>query len=330
MKRKIMAVCMVVIAVCSVLLWKENQAGRPVKAQEAKGLRVALSQAEPMTPWKTAQINSFLDAARAQGIELIYHEPEEETLSWQLEDIRRLFDEGIDYLVLMPIVRSGYEEALMEARERGVHVILAEQEVELEPERRKEDYYLTYVAPDYFKEGELCADILSEHFGIQPCNTMVIQGDKESTMSRERYMGFMHGVRVHSNMYISKRVESNGNRLTAQKATELTVADQEIDFNAVFAPSDEDGLGALQALKLADVQPGRDVALVSIGGIQDVVKAIITEEYLATVKSSPDYGRVVLDLVRRHDVGEVLERRVVIANQIYTIENAEVAFENAY
>ena len=89
MKRKIMAVCMVVIAVCSVLLWKENQAGRPVKAQEAKGLRVALSQAEPMTPWKTAQINSFLDAARAQGIELIYHEPEEETLSWQLEDIRR-------------------------------------------------------------------------------------------------------------------------------------------------------------------------------------------------------------------------------------------------
>ena len=131
-------------------------------------------------------------------------------------------------------------------------------------------------------------------------------------------------------MYISKRVESNGNRLTAQKATELTVADQEIDFNAVFAPSDEDGLGALQALKLADVQPGRDVALVSIGGIQDVVKAIITEEYLATVKSSPDYGRVVLDLVRRHDAGEVLERRVVIANQIYTIENAEVAFENAY
>ena len=56
-------------------------------------------------------------------------------------------------------------------------------------------------------------------------------------------------------------------------------------------------------------------------------------QYLQKVNSQKHrdvYKRQVLDLVRRHDAGEVLERRVVIANQIYTIENAEVAFENAY
>ena len=61
-------------------------------------------------------------------------------------------------------------------------------------------------------------------------------------MDWERYMGFMHGVREHSNLYVSKRVESSGNRLTAQKVTESVIADQDVDFNAVFAQSDEDGL----------------------------------------------------------------------------------------
>ena len=61
-------------------------------------------------------------------------------------------------------------------------------------------------------------------------------------------MGFMHGVREHSNLYVSKRVESSGNRLTAQKVTESVIADQDIDFNAVFAQSDEDGLGSSRPL----------------------------------------------------------------------------------
>lgn len=84
-----------------------------------EGLRVALSQSEALTPWKTAQINSFKEAAEGRGLELVYHSPEEETLTWQLQDIRELFAEGIDYLILVPRVRSGYDDILLEAKERG-------------------------------------------------------------------------------------------------------------------------------------------------------------------------------------------------------------------
>ena len=149
-------------------------------------------------------------------------------------------------------------------------MILAEQDVEMEPEYDREDYILGYVASDYYAEGELCADILARHFGIEPCHTMVIQGEKSSAMDWERYMGFMHGVREHSNLYVSKRVESSGNRLTAQKVTESVIADQDIDFNAVFAQSDEDGLGVLQALKLAGMEPGEDCLLYTSPSPRDI------------------------------------------------------------
>ena len=202
--------------------------------------------------------------------------------------------------------------------------------VEMEPEYDREDYILGYVASDYYAEGELCADILARHFGIEPCHTMVIQGEKSSAMDWERYMGFMHGVREHSNLYVSKRVESSGNRLTAQKVTESVIADQDIDFNAVFAQSDEDGLGVLQALKLAGMEPGEDVVIVSIGGIQDVFKAIIAREYLATVKSSPEYGDAVFDIINRHQRGENPDRQTMVKHREYTMDNAEELFEDAY
>lgn len=209
-------------------------------------------------------------------------------------------------------------------------MILAEQDVEMEPEYDREDYILGYAASDYYAEGELCADILARHFGIEPCHTMVIQGEKSSAMDWERYMGFMHGVREHSNLYVSKRVESSGNRLTAQKVTESVIADQDVDFNAVFAQSDEDGLGVLQALKLAGMEPGKDVVIVSIGGIQDVFKAIIAREYLATVKSSPEYGDVVFDIINRHQRGEKPDRQTMVRHREYTMDNAEELFEDAY
>lgn len=330
MRKKIMLACLGIILACLFLLVTDGMQRPGHKAKTPDKIRVALSQSEALTPWKTAQLNSFQEAAAGRGIELVYHSPESETLKWQLQDIQELFEDGIDYLILIPRVRTGYDDILVEARERGIPVILAEQEVEMDDQYIPEEYYLSFVAPDYYQEGELCADILSEYFGIQPCHTMVIQGDKKSGMAWERYLGFMHGVRRHSNLYVSKRVESNGSRLTAQKATELVVADQDIDFNAVFAPSDEDGLGVLQALKLAGVEPGKDVVIVSIEGIQDVFKAIIANEYLATVGSDPEYGEEVFDLIEQHEKGEPIPRRVMTKNQIYTGENAEELFENAY
>ena len=329
MRKKIIAVCLAVMLACLLWLVKDRWSLPAAQETEHEGLRVGLSQAEPLTPWKTAQIKSFKEAARRRGAQLIYHAPEEESLEWQIEDIYGLLDADIDYLILIPSARNGYDQVLLEARQRGVPVILAEQDVEMEPEYDREDYILGYVASDYYAEGELCADILARHFGIEPCHTMVIQGEKSSAMDWERYMGFMHGVREHSNLYVSKRVESSGNRLTAQKVTESVIADQDIDFNAVFAQSDEDGLGALQAIKVAGLPPGK-ISIVSINGIQDVCKAIIAGEYLGTVESNPRWGFIAAFLIQQMERDCKPFPMVMIPYQFITAENAAEYALTAY
>ena len=329
MRKKIIIICLAVITACLSLLFMD-EANLKKPDEEKKGLSIALSNAEPLTPWKTAQINSFQEAARKQGISLIYEPPVEETVRWQVQNIRKLLEAGLDYLILIPREETGYDNILTEAKERGVTVILAEQMVKMDPIYNPEEYYISYIAPDYFHEGKLCADILSDYFGKKIGHILVIQGERRSFMDWERHMGFMHGVRMQSNLYVSKRITSDGDRLAAQKAVEQLLAEHTIDFNAVFAPTDEDGLGVLQALKLAGAKPGKNIVIVSIEGIQDVLKAIIAEEYLATVKSDTDYGKAVFDLIEKCENNEPVPRHITTKNQIYTIKNAEDVFENAY
>lgn len=81
MRKKIIAVCLAVMLACLLWLVKDRWSLPAVQETEHEGLRVGLSQAEPLTPWKTAQIKSFKEAARRRGAQLIYHAPEEESWS---------------------------------------------------------------------------------------------------------------------------------------------------------------------------------------------------------------------------------------------------------
>ena len=103
-----------------------------------------------------------------------------------------------------------------------------------------------------------------------------------------------------------------------------------ITFNAVFAHSDEDGLGALQALKAAGLKPGQDVQIVSINGIQDVCKAIIAGEYLGSVESNPKWGQVVMTLVRQIERGAKPFPSVMSPYRIINAQNAGEIFNTAY
>ena len=56
MRKKIIAVCLAVMLACLLWLVKDRWSLPAAQETEHEGLRVGLSQAEPLTPCKTAQI----------------------------------------------------------------------------------------------------------------------------------------------------------------------------------------------------------------------------------------------------------------------------------
>ncbi len=117
--------------------------------------------------------------------------------------------------------------------------------------------------------------------------------------------------------------------MTAQKSMEEMLAGEPYYYNAIVAYSDEDGLGVLQALKVAGKADG-SVPIISINGVQDALKAIIAGEYYATVESSPEVGPLIMQLIGSNEKGYAPAKQVFIPYNIFDRDNVLEQYKNAY
>ena len=153
---------------------------------DSSGLRVGFSQIETDNPWRTAQINSFREALIPNGMDFIYHEPEDFSVQWQLEDIRRLIREGVDYLVIVPADLSALTPVLQDAKDAGIPVILIDQSAET----IDQSYYVSLISADYLKEGQICAGLLADKFADQPAVSWKSMAQRAHPEPRRALKGF--------------------------------------------------------------------------------------------------------------------------------------------
>lgn len=294
--------------------------------ENPKVVRVAFSQTESDNPWITEMINSFEMAAAYQSMEFIYRVPEENTTEWQKQDLEQMLMENIDYLIISPRETTILEDILSEAKEKGIPVILMSSQADMKPG----ELYATSISTDYVQEGIMCAKILAEKYLGKECRIIEIKGTEGSSIARDRSAGFREEISKHKNLSIVGTEIGDFNRITAQRAMEHIIVNYPNQFDAVFAHSDEDGLGVLQALKVAGYEPGKNISLVSVNGLQDVIKAIIAGEYTATVENNPRLGFVAFDIIAQMERDFKPTPHVVMPYRVINGENAEELLELSY
>ena len=210
-------------------------------------------------------------------------------------------------------------------KETGTRLILMECSTwEVNP-----DDYLFMICTDYYKEGQLCAQILHSRYQEESVRILEVVGEEGSTVARQRAAGFRDGILKYPHMKISGQIVGSFDRVTAQKSMEEMLAGEAYDYNAIVAYSDEDGLGVLQALKVAGKADG-SVPIISINGVQDALKAIIAGEYYATVESNPEVGPLVMQLIGSNEKGYAPAKQVFIPYNIFDRDNVFEQYKNAY
>ncbi len=292
---------------------------------DEKVVRVAFSQTELNNPWITDMINSFKMAAEYQSMEFIYHIPDENSTEWQINDLETLLKENIDYLIIAPRDTTVIEEILPKAEKEDIPVILmSSQDVQTG------DVFATSISTDYFQEGVLCARVLAEKYQGKRCRIVEIKGTEGSSIARDRSAGFYAEISKYPQMSILIAEVGDFNRITAQRAMEHIIVNYPNQFDAVFAHSDEDGLGVLQALKAAGYKPGENISIVSVNGLQDVIKAIIAGEYTATVENNPRLGFVAFDIIAQLERDFSPSPYVVMPYRVINSDNAEELLASSY
>ncbi len=290
MKKKIHFICVLVICLIMVPICS----GAENAESDQTGDKIGVSIIDKNPYFASDMVGVMREQLSDLNMDILYHEPETYSASWQLEDIRGMLDDGISYLVVLPSAENQAFHSLMEeVAAAGVKIVL------INYTEDEHDYAELEIRIDPVGEGRLCADKLAELFEGKQCRVVEIVEDARSILSTLRAKGFEQQAAQYDYLTIVEKGSGGGNAHSAQSVMETIVQRSgQISFNAIFSCTDEDGIGVMRALEEANLQPGTYYTLISIGGDEDVKKAIAAKKYTATVQYTEDLSLAAARAIR--------------------------------
>lgn len=111
----------------------------------------------------------------------------------QIAAIRSFISYRVDVIVFSPIIETGWDNVLNEARAAGIPVILVDRMVET----NDDSLYAAFIGADFYAEGEKAGEYLlrkADATGAQQIRIIEITGNPDSTPMRDRQAGFMNVI----------------------------------------------------------------------------------------------------------------------------------------
>lgn len=283
-----------------------------------EGKVVGFSQTDSKSSWRTTETDSIQEYVEAAGGSFIVKDAGGD-IATQESDIRDLVAAGVDYLVVAPLEDNGLQDALQEAMESEIPVILVDRAIDGEAGV----HYTTAIASDFVWEGEQCADALTAALP-DGGNVVIINGGYDSSTSTDRQKGFVDALDPEKFTIIA---EQDGEWLMdkAQSVMENIIQAQGGDnIDAVFAVTDDMIQGAKNAIEAANLVAGEDVLTLGIDGTRAALEDVESGKQLASCTCTPYFGPVVVETIEKLINGEEVETHIVNPDTLYTQANVDV------
>ena len=225
--------------------------GGSIVIPDLSGYSMGFAQVGAESGWRTANTQSIQDAAAEAGIDLKFTDAQGEQES-QIESIRQFIQQGVDIIAFSPVVETGWDAALVEARDAGIPVVLTDRAIESD----EEGLYVTFLGSDFIREGVWAGDWVNENFAdADQVNWVELQGTTGSAPANDRAEGFRSVVTDPKFELIDSQT-GDFTRAGGKQVMEAFLQAHD-DIDLVFAHNDDMGLGAIEAIEAAGLVPGR-------------------------------------------------------------------------
>ena len=298
----------------------------PPTLEKKDSYKVGFAQTESNNPWRIAETKSMQDVAESCGWELVYTDAAGSAAK-QVSDVDNMIAQGVDVIFLPPREEQPLLPAVMRAKQAGIPVFLIDRSVDPNVAKAGEDY-VTFIGSDFVDQGRRAAEWLVEATGGK--GTIIeLEGTTGSSPANDRKKGFDDVIAQHPEMKIVASQTGDFARDKGRTVME-TLLQAHPDATAVYAHNDEMAIGAIQALEAAGRKPGQDITVVSIDGTRDALQAIIDGKMGATVESSPFFGPVSCETMKKYAEGQPIEPWVKVEDRMFTKDNAAEHVDEAY
>ncbi|MBX9244601.1 ABC transporter substrate-binding protein [Actinotalea ferrariae] len=282
-------------------------------------ITVGFAQTGSESGWRSANTESMKEAfSEENGFELVFNAADNDPAA-QIQAVRSFINQGVDAIVIAPIVEDGWEDVLQEAKDAEIPVILEDRTV-----TASEDLYETWVGLDFTKEGEMAGQWAAETF-TEPTKMVVLEGTTGSAPANDRAEGFdsaIEGTPIEKIDSQTGDFTRDGGKSVMEGFLSKYGAD---GIDLVYAHNDDMALGAIDAIEAAGAVPGEDIKIVSVDAVRDGMQALADGKINYIVECNPLLGEKAAELVKAVVAGETVEKRTIVEDQAFDQAAAEEA-----
>lgn len=308
MKKSIfcIAVCLMVL-LCGCMKDAQTTTTEDTKDQM---IIVGFSQVGAESEWRVANTESMKTAlSEENGYELIFDDARNKPEN-QIRAIRTFIQQDVDFIVFSPIVETGWDSILQEAKEAGIPIIMIDRYIR----GVDESLYTSYIGSDFRKEGERAVtwleDLLEEQGRAEEDVHIVnIQGTIDSSAQIGRTGALEQAVSRHSNWKMVAQECADFTRAKAYEVmSEILKATKDIDI--VYCENDGEALGAIDAMEEAGLKCNANdgVIVISFDATKLGLKYCLEGKIALNVECNPLQGPYVNIIIKRLKNGSPIEQ----------------------
>ena len=314
MKRMLALIATVALCVGGCETGTETE--KPAKTPGKKTLAIGFSQIGAESGWRTAETQSIREEAKKRGVNLKLSDAQQKQEN-QIKALKGFIAQKVDAIILAPVVETGWEPVLRDAKRAGIPVVLVDRGVTVSDQ----GLYATLIASDFVAEGRMAGEWLAKKMNGK-AYIVELQGTTGSAPANDRKKGFEQAIAKHPGMLIIKSQSGDFTRAKGKEVMEAFIKSEGKRIQAVYAHNDDMALGAIHALKEAGMNSGKDVVVVSIDAVRGAFEAMIEGTLNCTVECNPLLGPAAFDAVEKLLAGETLPKTIVVKDQLFEQHNA--------
>ncbi|WP_437767891.1 ABC transporter substrate-binding protein [Sorangium sp. So ce281] len=291
--------------------------------KENKQITLGFSQIGAESEWRTANTKSIEESAKAAGIDLKLSDAQQKQEN-QIKAIRSFIAQKVDVIAFSPVVETGWEPVLREAKEAKIPVILTDRAVDT----KDDTLWVSFMGSDFVEEGRRAAKWLVEKTKDQkdPINIVELQGTVGSAPAIDRKKGFEEIIKDKPQFKILRSQTGDFTRAKGKEVMEAFLKAEGKNINVLYAHNDDMAIGAIQAIEEAGLKPGKDILIISIDAVKGAFEAMMAGKLNVTVECSPLLGPQLMSAVKDLKEGKQLPKRIVTEEGVFPMETAAQEF----
>ena len=280
---------------------------------------VGFSQVGSESDWRIGNTESFRSIFTEENGYYLLFEDGQQKQENQLKSIRNFIRQEVDYMILDPIVETGWDAVLQEAKDAGIPVILADRSVKVEDE----DLYTCWVGSNFHEEGRRAGEWLLDYLEEQgrseeTINIVTLQGTIDSSAQIGRTEGFKSILDTQANWNM---MEYQSADFTQAKGKEVMsyFLEKYDDIDVLVSENDNMTFGAVEAIREAGRTCGPDgeIIILSFDSVRAAMEAMLQGEIHVDFECNPILGPKVEEIIRRLEKGEAVEKIQYVEEQYF-------------